>query len=116
MIRALTCSTVGVLLALIIGFESAGAQEPGEPAVRPAGADSAVSGTPVSEPAAVAADPSVGPPASTAPDDDFGIVPGDRIRLTIWREPEMTGVFHVDERGEIVLPKLGPVAIGGLSP
>ena len=34
--------------------------------------------------------------------------PGDVIRLRIWREPDLSGDFPVDESGTVVLPKLGP--------
>lgn len=34
--------------------------------------------------------------------------PGDAIRLRIWREPDLSGEFQVDESGVVVLPKLGP--------
>jgi polysaccharide export outer membrane protein len=35
--------------------------------------------------------------------------PGDVIRLRIWREPDLSGDFVVDERGRVVLPKVGRV-------
>jgi polysaccharide export outer membrane protein len=39
--------------------------------------------------------------------------PGDVIRLRVWREPDLTGEFSVDETGTVVLPKVGPVAVTG---
>lgn len=42
--------------------------------------------------------------------------PGDVIRLRVWREPDLTGEFSVDETGLVVLPKLGPVQVGSESP
>jgi protein involved in polysaccharide export with SLBB domain len=36
---------------------------------------------------------------------------GDQIVLKIWREPEMSGTFTVDEDGEVVLPRLGAVRV-----
>ena len=39
--------------------------------------------------------------------------PGDAIRLNVWNDPELTGTFAVDERGIVVLPKLGPRVVGG---
>lgn len=39
--------------------------------------------------------------------------PGDVVRLRIWREPDLSGEFPVDEAGTVVLPKLGPVAVAG---
>jgi protein involved in polysaccharide export with SLBB domain len=41
--------------------------------------------------------------------------PGDVVRLRIWREPDLSGDFHVDESGLVVLPKLGPVSVGVIS-
>lgn len=37
--------------------------------------------------------------------------PGDIVRLRIWREPDMSGEFHVDETGMVVLPRIGPVRV-----
>lgn len=45
-----------------------------------------------------------------------GVLPGDRVRLGIWNEPMMSDTFHVGERGEVVLPKLGPVEVEGMMP
>jgi polysaccharide export outer membrane protein len=38
--------------------------------------------------------------------------PGDLLRVTIWREPDLSGEFQVDEQGRVTLPLLGvrPVA------
>lgn len=33
--------------------------------------------------------------------------PGDQIRVAIWREPELSRDFNVDEHGVVVLPLLG---------
>ncbi len=37
--------------------------------------------------------------------------PGDVIRLNIWREPEMSGEFQVDEAGVVVFPRLGELRV-----
>lgn len=42
--------------------------------------------------------------------------PGDRIRLKIWREPDLSGDFDVDETGQAVFPKVGPMEVTGMSP
>jgi len=42
--------------------------------------------------------------------------PGDIVELTVWREPDFTGEFFVDENGIVVLPRLGPVDVLGRSP
>lgn len=44
------------------------------------------------------------------------IVPGDVIRLNIWREPDLTGEFLVQEDGTAVLPRIGPVHVTGYTP
>ena len=42
--------------------------------------------------------------------------PGDVVRLRIWREPEMSGEFQVDEAGVIVFPRLGERRVLGHTP
>ena len=42
--------------------------------------------------------------------------PGDLIRLRIWREPDFSGDFTVDENGVVVLPRLGEVTVGAEQP
>jgi polysaccharide export outer membrane protein len=37
------------------------------------------------------------------------------VRLKIWREPELSGDFQVDEQGSVVFPKLGPMRVSQLS-
>lgn len=44
------------------------------------------------------------------------LVSGDVIRLSIWREPDLTGEFLVQEDGNAVLPKIGPVHVTGYTP
>jgi polysaccharide export outer membrane protein len=33
--------------------------------------------------------------------------PGDSLRVRVWREPDLSGVFMVDEHGDLTFPKLG---------
>lgn len=35
--------------------------------------------------------------------------PGDVVRLRIWREPDLSGDFLIDEHGVVTLPRVGPV-------
>jgi protein involved in polysaccharide export with SLBB domain len=42
--------------------------------------------------------------------------PGDSIKLAVWREPDLSGEFGVNESSEVVLPRLGPVSVEGISP
>jgi protein involved in polysaccharide export with SLBB domain len=38
--------------------------------------------------------------------------PGDGLRVRVWREPDLSGDFTVDESGVVTLPKLGPIRVG----
>ena len=37
--------------------------------------------------------------------------PGDVVRIAVWREPDLSGDFVVDETGTVVLPRLGPIDV-----
>lgn len=64
-----------------------------------------VSGTVQAQPDRVAVAP--------AAHADDALRPGDAIRLRIWREPDLSGDFTIDENGVVTLPKIGPMrAIG----
>lgn len=41
--------------------------------------------------------------------------PGDVVRLRIWREPDLSGDFSVDEAGAVTFPKLGPIVVSNES-
>lgn len=51
-----------------------------------------------------------------APRTEARLVPGDLIRITIWREPDLTGEFLVQEDGAAVLPRIGPVRVTDYTP
>jgi polysaccharide export outer membrane protein len=42
--------------------------------------------------------------------------PGDLVRLRIWREPDLSGDFPVDETGRVVFPKIGVLQVLHESP
>jgi protein involved in polysaccharide export with SLBB domain len=42
---------------------------------------------------------------------DSALQPGDVVRLRIWMEPDLSGEFAVDNRGVVVLPRVGPVTV-----
>jgi polysaccharide export outer membrane protein len=42
--------------------------------------------------------------------------PGDLVRLKIWREPDLSGDFRVDEAGVATFPKIGSLPVSQLSP
>src|SRR5215208_3097736 len=54
-----------------------------------------------------AQEPTVGA-ADSAPDL---LRPGDIIKWNVWREPEWSGEFTVDESGVAILPRLGAVKV-----
>ena len=33
--------------------------------------------------------------------------PGDSLRVRVWREPDLSGVFMVDEHGDVTFPRVG---------
>jgi protein involved in polysaccharide export with SLBB domain len=46
-----------------------------------------------------------------AADSTMVLRPGDVVRLRIWREPDLSGEFPVDEKGVVVFPKIGPLSV-----
>lgn len=55
--------------------------------------------------------------ANVSAASDIGVLlrPGDVIRLRIWREPDLSGDFAVDENGAVVFPKIGRYTISNVS-
>lgn len=62
-------------------------------------------------PIAVAQTQSADTSVRVGPDRTDVLRPGDVIRLRIWREPDLSGDFQVNESGIAVLPKLGPLKV-----
>lgn len=48
--------------------------------------------------------------------DAAEIAPGDRLRLTVFGDQQMTGEYGVDDSGAISIPLAGPVAVAGRTP
>jgi len=46
---------------------------------------------------------------------EYRLVPGDKIKLTIFGEPDLSGDFGVDGAGLIALPLVGPMRAQGLT-
>jgi protein involved in polysaccharide export with SLBB domain len=44
------------------------------------------------------------------------LLPGDAVRVQVWREADISGVFTVDDRGIVTLPLLGEREVSGLDP
>jgi len=59
------------------------------------------------------------PPDPAAPASDAManaiLYPGDLVRLKIWREPDLSGDFQVDEHGFAVFPKIGQVHVSDVT-
>ncbi len=65
-----------------------------------------------------AADPTTPPPMTATAEGSSpttALRPGDVLRLKIWLEPDLSGDFTVDERGQATLPRLGVLPVTGLS-
>jgi polysaccharide export outer membrane protein len=67
---------------------------------------------------AVAACSSSPPPQSvdTSTAASTGLLPGDAVRLQVWREEDLSGTYSVDDRGIVTLPLLGEREVSGLEP
>jgi polysaccharide export outer membrane protein len=37
------------------------------------------------------------------------------VKLKIWREPDLSGDYRVDENGVVIFPKIGPLPVGRIS-
>jgi polysaccharide export outer membrane protein len=54
-------------------------------------------------------------PARVPGATDVAAQPGDKVRLKIYREPDLSGEFVVPEDGSVDFPKIGPVHVNQLS-
>lgn len=52
------------------------------------------------------------PPPDAAPE----LRPGDAVQVQIWREPDLSGKFQVDEDGAVVFPLLGRRSVTRMTP
>lgn len=43
----------------------------------------------------------------------FSLQPGDVLQAKVWREPDLSGTFQVDETGRLNLPMLGTMRVTG---
>lgn len=42
--------------------------------------------------------------------------PGDALKITVWREKELSGEYLIDARGLVQIPGLGDIVVAGLTP
>ena len=42
--------------------------------------------------------------------------PGDALKITVWREKELSGEYLIDARGLVQIPGLGDIIVAGLTP
>lgn len=54
--------------------------------------------------------------ASPASDPGYHLAPDDSIQITVWKEPQLSGVYPVRPDGMISLPLLNDVHAAGLTP
>jgi polysaccharide export outer membrane protein len=54
-------------------------------------------------------------PAPRMSGEDVAAQPGDKVRLKIYREPDLSGEFTVPEDGTVDFPKIGSVKVNRLS-
>lgn len=53
--------------------------------------------------------------ASAALSSDYRLSPGDRVKVTVFNEVDLTGEFQVNESGNVAFPLAGEVAASGRS-
>lgn len=46
---------------------------------------------------------------------DYALAPGDRVRVTVWGQPDLTTEAELDGEGRIAMPLLGPVQAAGIT-
>lgn len=65
-------------------------------------------------PAAAPSNDTPANPAGTAP-PDYLLGPGDRVRIVVFGQPDLSGQFHLDGNGKISMPLINAVDASGLS-
>lgn len=53
--------------------------------------------------------------AAMAQSDTYLLSPGDKLKVTVFNEPDLTGEFQINHSGTISFPLIGTVAATGLS-
>ena len=94
----------GIILVLAAAAGCAFAQSPKVATVVPMG-------VPATQPAAA---PAQAPQLADARGETLG--PGDMIRVTVFRNPDLLTEARVSERGAVIFPLVGEVPVAGLTP
>jgi polysaccharide export outer membrane protein len=55
------------------------------------------------------------PPELGTSDTTYKLVPGDKIKISIFNQPDLSGEFQLDAEGRIFLPLIGRVGASGLT-
>ncbi len=55
------------------------------------------------------------PIAATDTPSEYHLAPGDHVAIVIFNEPQLSGDFIVNDAGQLLMPLVGAVAIGGLT-
>ena len=104
--------------------EASSAADPGvgEPVVAPLPAATGAPSPAGEERWVETASLAAGPAARPAPGEDlageeysYRLGPGDKIRLTVYGEEDLSGEFEVGSAGEVSLPLIGAVRVAGLT-
>jgi polysaccharide biosynthesis/export protein len=53
--------------------------------------------------------------AAMAQADSYLLSPGDKLKVTVFNEPDLTGEFQISHSGDIAFPLIGIVAAAGMS-
>lgn len=100
-------ATLGALLACLVAM---GAQADDERLAANAKVRKAGTLVPTAAPATAPA------PQAPQPATHESLGPGDQVRITVFRNPELTTEARITEKGSVPFPLLGEVPLAGLSP
>lgn len=56
-----------------------------------------------------------GQSAAIAPDAAYALGSGDRLRITVFGQPELTGEYHIDGANTLSFPLIGRLQAGGMT-
>jgi protein involved in polysaccharide export with SLBB domain len=49
------------------------------------------------------------------PDRPWTVLPGDEVRVRVYREPDLSGLYVVNGKGEVFIPGLGRITAAGMT-